>query len=561
VYLAGATALVVAILGCGVPLRSSAAAQVALAGAAAPPELPTPPEVSSVNGVAKLQLTAALDAKTNLPTFVYAGQTVPPTIRVWPGDTLVIDYTNALPARNAPPLDMTNLHTHGLMDSPKAPGDQVIMTMIAPGQTYRYVYAIPKNQPPGLYWYHPHPHGESNHQVASGMSGLIVVQGIETYAPVVRGLPERDILLRDYYFDPGDAPQSRFRRHAQTRRAPASAWVPDCAYKDASDGVTINGVKQATITMAPGSRQFFRIANTSANSFFDLRIPGQKLYVVAYDGVPLSFHNRAVEGEWLDHVLIPPAGRAEVVVSAPAASGTPFETGCVDTGPDGDVDPGRKLADVNLGTPPATIRTAQAARPAAPEPFGPIGASKIAAYRTVVFSENNPASEFYINRQLWNPAAPPMFTVQDGTVERWTLYNYATEAHVFHIHQIHFVVEAVNGVKAPPSMWRDTFAIPYATIVNGHLKPGIVHLLMDFRDPNIVGTFVFHCHILEHEDYGMMAKIRVAGPVAPAGDLRGFKEGYLKRTLPAICKLQTAKQKFCGCDQAGHTVSFLAQQG
>jgi FtsP/CotA-like multicopper oxidase with cupredoxin domain len=175
-------------------------------------ELPAAPEVRSVGGVAYLQLSVAINPSTTLPAFYFAHQTVPPTIRVWPGDTLVIDYTNNLPASSVPLPDMTNLHTHGLTDSPQAPGDQVIMTMIAPGQTYRYVFAIPKTQPPGLYWYHPHPHGESNRQVAGGMSGLIIVGGIESYAPPVRGLPERDILLRDYYFDPSKVPLSRSRR-------------------------------------------------------------------------------------------------------------------------------------------------------------------------------------------------------------------------------------------------------------------------------------------------------------------------------------------------------------
>ena len=509
---------------------------------------------------------------------------MPPTIRVWPGDTLVIDYTNNLPVRNSAPMDITNLHTHGLMDSPKPPGDQVIMTMIAPGQTYRYVYNIPKNQPPGLYWYHPHPHGESNHQVASGMSGLIVIEGIETYAPVVRGLPERDILLRDYYYDPATAPLSRERRRAvmhevareraanpalplaatirsvALRAASLPAYAPDCDLKDASDGVTINGVPQAAITMAPGSRQFFRIANSSANSFFDMKIPGQQMYVVAYDGVPLSFHNRAVQGQWVNDVLLPPAGRAEVVVTAPLKSGTPFETGCVNTGPAGDNDPGRKLADIDLGIPPRLNTAATTARPPLAEPFGDIGAWKIAAQRIVAFSENNPDSEFFINGQLYNPNAPPMFTVKAGTVERWTLYNYATEAHVFHIHQVHFRVEDVNGIAASPDTWRDTFPIPFATPVNGKLVPGVVHLLMDFRDPIIVGTFVFHCHILEHEDYGMMAKITVTGPPPPSVYSRGFREGFLSKPQSHWCKLQTPTLHLCGCDQTGRAVSLQRAQ-
>jgi FtsP/CotA-like multicopper oxidase with cupredoxin domain len=583
-------------LTCAAFFLASAASQRSVAAAPAPrfamadktplPELPVPPTVRSVNGVAHLQLTAAIDPATKLPAFYFAGRTVPPTIRVWPGDTLVIDYTNHLPVRSLPPMDVTNLHTHGLMDSPKPPGDQVIMTMIAPGQTYRYVYNIPKTQPPGLYWYHPHPHGESNHQVASGMSGLIVIEGIETYAPAVRGLPERDILLRDYYFDPALAPLSRGVRRAvmhevarereanptlelhatiravAARAASLPAYAPDCNLKDASDGVTINGIDKATITMAPGTRQFFRIANTSANSVFDMKIPGQKLYLVAYDGVPLAFHDRSLQGEWVDEVYLPPAGRAEVVVQAPAQSGTAFETGCIDTGPAGDNDPGRKMANIVLGVPPATAVMPATAPPAVAEPFGPIDAWKIAAERTVAFSENNPDSEFFINGQLWNPNAPPMFVVKAGTVERWTLYNYASELHVLHIHQVHFRVEDVNGVAAPPDSWRDTFAIPFAKTFNGKLQPGVVHVLMDFRSPTIVGTFVFHCHILEHEDYGMMAKITVIGSPPPSLDSHGFKEGFLNgKPSSRWCKLQTPTLHLCGCDTNGQAVSLRTTRG
>ncbi len=518
-------AIFIAFTGVNVVLTQPAPAAVT-----APPELPVPPEVRSVNGLAHLRLTAAIDPATQLPAFVFNGQVTPPTIRVRPGDTIVIDYTNALPVRSLPPLDMTNLHTHGLMDSPKAPGDQVIMTMVMPGQTYRYVFGIPKHQPPGLYWYHPHPHGESNRQVASGMSGLIIIDGIEAYAPVVRGLPERDIIVRDYYFDPSGAPLARVRHRARAARAGALDHEPDCDIDDASKGVTINGVPKATITMTPGSRQFLRMANSSANSFFDFKIPGTEFLVVANDGVPLSFHDRSVQGQWLDHVLVPPGGRVEAVVQAPATSGVPLKTLCVDYGPDGDTDPPRDLATIALGTPPALTSALRVAPAAAPEPFGDIHSVHIAARRQVNFTENNPDSEFYINGQLWDPNAPPMFTVQAGTVEEWTVYNYADELHAFHIHQIHFLVEDINGVKQPPSTWRDTVTLPYAKRVHGSISPGVVHLLMDFRSPVIVGTFVFHCHILEHEDFGMMAKIRVVGGLGSAAEQtrnRGYRQGFI----------------------------------
>ncbi len=100
--------------------------------------------------------------------------------------------------------------------------------------------------------------------------------------------------------------------------------------------------------------------------------------------------------------------------------------------------------------------------------------------------------------------APPMFVVHTGTVEEWTVKNVTQEIHDFHIHQIHFVVESVNGVKEKHPFWADSFIVPHRAPGG---KPGEVVMLMDFRDPIIRGTFLFHCHILDHEDLGMMAKI------------------------------------------------------
>ncbi len=520
----------------------------------APAELANLPEIRSVNGVAYVRLTAALDPATKLPAFIYRGAMIPPTIRVRPGDTLVIDYTNALPAASGPIMDMSNLHTHGLMVSPQAPGDQVIMTMIMPGQRYRYVINIPRNQPPGLYWYHPHPHGESNRQVASGMSGLIVVDGIDRYAPIASGLVERDIILRDYYLDPSLAPLARHRQRAVMRAAalaradnpaldPATAiraaashasTLPavsaGCDPDGASKGVTINGQSSATISMNPGTRQVFRVANASANSFFDLRVPGSKLLLIASDGVPLSFHDRWLQAQYVEHVLLAPGNRSEFILQTPLHA-TALESSCIDYGPDGDVDPARRLAEIRIGGEPPLGHVAAGAILHDAEPFGDINRAPIAARRVVNFTENNPDSMFYINGKLWDPSAPPMFSVHAGTVEEWTVANYADELHAFHIHQIHFLVEDINGVRQPKSAWRDTIAIPYAkTVGGGRVQPGVVHLLMDFRDPIIAGTFVFHCHILEHEDGGMMAKIQVLGPKPSTAAIArsAYHQGFLR---------------------------------
>ncbi len=516
---------------------------------AALPELPLLPEVRSVNGVAHISLTAAIDPATKLPAFYYLGRSVAPTIRLNPGDTLVIDYTNNLPASTTPPIDVTNLHTHGLLDSPIQPGDQVIMTAILPGQTYRYVYGIPPNQPPGLYWYHPHPHGETNYQAGSGMSGLIVIEGIEAYAPVVRGLPERDVILRDYYL-PG-------HRDPLVRRSTPDATL--CNPNTPEKGITINGLPMAKITMQPGSRQFFRVANASSTTFFDLRIPGSRLFVVANDGVPLSFHDPSVQGQVVDDVLIPPAGRSEVVVLAPSGASTPLQTGCVDYGPLGEDDPTRDVATIALGTPLRLhyMPSAAAARPKK-EPFGDIHSWPIAAHRVVNFSEIAQKGKFLINDKSYDPDGPAMFVSKTGTVEEWTVSNYAPELHAFHIHQIHFLVEDINGVKQPPSMWRDMIMLPYARTVNGKLQPSVMHLLMDFRDPIVAGTFVFHCHILPHEDLGMMAKIEVEGTTRPL-PTHGFRTGFLTKGEPAICKLPRTFP-LCGCNKRANTLALAGSR-
>jgi FtsP/CotA-like multicopper oxidase with cupredoxin domain len=100
---------------------------------------------------------------------------------------------------------------------------------------------------------------------------------------------------------------------------------------------------------------------------------------------------------------------------------------------------------------------------------------------------------------------PPMFVVHTGTVEQWRIENVTAETHDFHIHQLHFLVKEIDGVKVEHPFWADSELIPHRH-TNG--APGTLVLLMDFRDPVIKGTFVFHCHILDHEDHGMMAKIQ-----------------------------------------------------
>ena len=101
---------------------------------------------------------------------------------------------------------------------------------------------------------------------------------------------------------------------------------------------------------------------------------------------------------------------------------------------------------------------------------------------------------------------PPNIVARQGTVEDWTVENRSREDHVFHIHQVHFQVLEIDGKPVQDPALRDTINIPYW---NGTGPYPSVKLRMDFRDPNVVGTFMYHCHILQHADNGMMGTIEV----------------------------------------------------
>src|SRR6201982_2113927 len=199
------------LVSCPFPFRRIAAAAMAIMAsvvfcllelAGSPSDkLSNPPELRAQNHILSLTLRAAMhsDGKNS---FFFNGQPNPPTLRLSPGDQLRITYVNDLPAKASescaitPCMDMTNLHFHGLTVSPDAPQDDVLTMMAMPGKSLHYTVQIPTNHSPGLYWYHTHPHGESYRQVLDGMSGAIVIDGMERYYPEIRNMQEQILVLR-----------------------------------------------------------------------------------------------------------------------------------------------------------------------------------------------------------------------------------------------------------------------------------------------------------------------------------------------------------------------------
>jgi FtsP/CotA-like multicopper oxidase with cupredoxin domain len=305
----------------------------------------------------------------------------------------------------------------------------------------------------------------------------------------------------------------------------------------------------AQLVMRPGEKQFWRVSNSCADTILDLEavydgVP-QTIQIVALDGVPTGSQDGSSQGTLVPatHVRVPPASRVEFILTAPAATvGTAFfRTLGIDTGPAGDSDPQRDLIAIRTD-PKAPEPNSVGSVDATPGPqrFAGLATATPTAQRHLYFSENNAVQQFFITVDgqtptLFRADLPPAIVTTQGAVEDWTIENHALENHEFHFHQIHFLLLERNGVPVPPEQQQflDMVEVPYsASDVHGPYSS--VKVRMDFRGPDI-GDFVYHCHILNHEDLGMMAIIRVL----PSTDAQ--KPDLKKR--PAMVRRETPQKK------------------
>src|SRR6202008_1807744 len=308
-------------------------------------EAPKPPQVQAKNHVVSLTLHAVNE--NGRDAFAFDNRTVAPVIRASPGDVLRITYINDLPPRSpetcavTPSMDMTNLHFHGLTVSPNAPQDDVLGMMAMPGQVLHYSVDIPRDHPPGLFWYHTHPHGESHRQVLDGMSGAIVIEGMKRYVPEVSQLRERVIVVRGRSLE-NDPNATALMRDVEIPHKGCGGEA-----EKVEEIFSVNGVIRPQIEIAPKERQFWRIVNASADRYLDLQLDGESFEVVALDGMPLAYRDPKHPTQKTDHLLVAPAGRLEAIVTGPLSGAhRTLRTLCVNTGPDGDPNPEMVLADL-----------------------------------------------------------------------------------------------------------------------------------------------------------------------------------------------------------------------
>jgi FtsP/CotA-like multicopper oxidase with cupredoxin domain len=564
-------------------VQAQAAPDNACSRPAAGSIVPEPEDLRSRNGELKVNLTihnyAAGDGSEHY-CYVDGDGDQSPNLRLRPGDLLILTLKNDLrdtergaaghvhghmdgrETRDActdgsMTATSTNLHFHGLTVPAVCHQDDVLKTSISPGEPpFEYRFRIPENQPPGLYWYHPHIHGFTKAQVLGGASGAMIIEGIEAANHKLAGLPERVLIIRDQDLLNPNAPPSRSEPvlpKLLIDRDGDAANNGTGFGKPAKD-LSINYVPvpypnypPASIQMKPGEQQLWRVLNASAITYLNLAIlfhrAPQPLGLVALDGAPLN--ENGTSGDlisWQTHLGVPPGARVEFIVKGPPAGVQGLlVTRTVDTGPSGENDPNRAIATITASgdAPEPRSKLAVSPEPLPKNGLPWLGDVTPVRTRRLYFSEklldpNNPnsATEFYITVDGQTPApfdrrsGIPNIVAKQGTVEDWIIENRSQELHAFHIHQLHFMLLEYLGVPVKEPFLRDTVNVPYFT--DRALNYPSVKLRLDFRDPNAVGTFVYHCHVLEHEDGGMMGLIRVepangtqsAAASTPAGSHR-----------------------------------------
>lgn len=433
---------------------------------------------------------------------VYEGSIPGPTLRVRPGDRLRINLINRLEmlpeglpsnspflcpvpsgnehdaASESPPTCDTNLHLHGFHVSPSGNSDNIFIRVKA-GESFQYEYQIPPDHPSGVYVYHPHLHGSSHIQSFGGMGGAIIIEGDLDRLPGVAGATERLLVLQATQFTADG------RNVRSFTDAPVRTGAPGT--QQSRYARLVNGQLNPTMTIRPGETQRWRIANLTPSTTYRLRLDGHQLHQIAKDG------NTLAETWTRDTIVLAPGERAEALVQGGPAGTYAFRTLPIATGFTTQAE--AVLATLVSSGPAETPRPL----PTTLIPFEDLSTARIDNRRRVTFQVKPPIgpndSAFQISSQKFDAARDDQI-VRLNTTEEWVIRNASTVWHPFHIHINDYQVVAVNGHPVPVRFWEDTTAVP---------PFGDITIRTRFLD--FPGRWVFHCHILIHEDHGMMQTV------------------------------------------------------
>lgn len=423
------------------------------------------PEIRSENAILSATLVAAwqtvLIGKAGFDGAGYNGSYPGPVLRARPGDLIRIKFVNHL-------TEPSNLHFHGFRVTPQGHGDNVHI-VVPPGESFEYAFRIPKEQPPGLFWYHDHLHGITENHVARGLGGAILIDGFAKEFHGLEGMAQKLLVIKDISLPGCQGPVLKATLHCRV--------------------VSVNGNADWHVTMRPGETQLWRICNQGANLWTHLALPGAALRVIGRDGTPAV---RVTEISTMD---VMPASRMDVLVTAGAAGQEPLLAKSLVTGSGKSMVLNRVIGTVSV----AGVPVVPSAAPIRFPHQNDLRDGAVGAHRTVDFTEDSEAGRYFINGKMFDHKRLDL-RVPFGAVEEWTVRNQTQDYHEFHIHQLGFQVIEINGRKQVFDGYLDDVQVP---------EMGEVKLLVPFTDPVLIGEFVFHCHVLNHEDHGMMANIEV----------------------------------------------------
>jgi FtsP/CotA-like multicopper oxidase with cupredoxin domain len=525
-----------------------------------------PPDDRSVQGRLQATLTVKYtDPKTTsiggCPVTLrsYNGQLVGPTLRAKPGDVLNILLDNALPVEspdeaaaqikqeadsafiNTKPhsFNTTNLHTHGLHVSPVGNSDNVLLA-IPPRTKLAYEIKVPPNHPSGTYWYHAHAHGSTAIQVGSSMAGALIIEDNEAnIPPALREANKREkvMVIQTTLYD------AQGKLDNITSLFPDPPNPPDACQKGLSSctwfaskrRVTINGQIVPIIKMQPGEVQRWRMIDVSFRESIYVRLrkqgsdkEGIPLHEIALDGIYLGKIDTWSPEQIID---LEPGYRSDVLVKAPATKGryelidADSSFGKARAGLRGGNEPENLLAYVDIEGDPMDMKLPTSEEMAKLNPFPGVKLYEHAdGVQEAVFklgsavdTNSDKRNYFQINYAAFNPGDVRYLRL--GAIDMWNLSIVGDPngvlpptnmipplPHVFHIHINPFQTQRLDPKGNNEWVWKDTVLIPAPT---PPAPPVPVQIYTQYLD--YIGQFVIHCHILDHEDLGMMQVVEVVG--------------------------------------------------
>ncbi|MEO0536656.1 MAG: multicopper oxidase family protein [Cyanobacteria bacterium P01_A01_bin.123] len=424
--------------------------------------------------VAEAQRVQLGNRTANLLT--YNGQLPGPQLEARPGDTVQIRFTNRLD-------QPTNLHYHGLHIPPTGTGDDILLE-ISPGESHTYEFQIPENHPAGTFWYHPHYHGLVAEQLFAGLAGLFVIRGELDDISEIKAAQEEFLVLKDFALDrSGNIPRPGHMAQMTGR---------------VGDLLTVNGQFNPELQMPQGGLLRLRLLNASSSRFFWLSLENHPFHLIATDGGAIS---TPVE---LNDLVLAPGERVEVLVRGNREPGQyrllnqPFNPA---QGMWGGMGGNGMMGNSSNRSRTETVAmlTYSGTTPEIPLPAQLISIEPLPDPQTTrqFMLNHGMGMVFLINDKAFDHARIDT-QVALNTIEDWDIINTGTMAHPFHVHVNKFQVISRNGQPTPYAAWKDVVLV----------SPGErVRIRMAFQD--YTGKTVYHCHVLDHEDRGMMGILEI----------------------------------------------------